>query len=243
MDNDKKIESLSVVIPAFNEESIIEKSIVLLHDKLNGLALDYEIIVIDDCSSDNTANILKNLALRINNLKVLHNSRHQGLGGTLKTGFSLASKELVFYTDADMPIDYQDIYNAVKFLRETNADVITAFKKNRYEESIYRNINSFVYNWLVSLLFRTKIHDINFSLKLIKRNVLEMLNLKSRGSFIDAEIIIKSVYLGYKIKQFGVIYTPRKTGHSTLGRPMVALEILYEIIKYYREIRNLKKKK
>lgn len=237
----EKIKSLSVIIPAFNEEAIIEKSISLLFDELNKIAEDYEIIVVDDCSFDRTPNILEKLASKINDLKFVHNDVNEGLGSSLRKGFSMASKELVFYTDADLPIDYDEIYRAVKILKETRADFITGFRFNRTQEPIYRIVCSFVYNWLIRLLFGVKIKDINFSFKLVKRDILKKLNLKAEGSFIDAEMIIKADYLGYKIEQIGVTYFPRRTGLSNLAKPGVILKILYEIIKYYYQIIKIRK--
>lgn len=241
MDDSKKIKSLSVIIPAFNEEAIIEASISLLDDKLKSIARDYEIIVIDDGSSDKTLTILKKLASKIKELKIIHNNTNQGFGASLRKGFSIASEDLVFYTDADLPIDYDEIHKAVKILEDSKADFLTAFKYNRASEPVYRIILSFVYNWLIRFLFRIQIKDINFSFKLIKRDILKKLNLKSEGSFIDAEIIIKATYLGYKIKQIGVTYFPRKKGHSASAGPRDILKILDEMIKYYREIRRIRR--
>ena len=142
MNDFEKIKSLSAIIPAFNEETIIEKSILLLHEKLKSIAKNYEIIVVDDGSSDRTPDILKELASKINELKFIRNDVNQGLGFSLRKAFSIASQELIFYTDADLPIDYNDIYRAVKILKETNADFLAGFRYNRYSESIYRIIYS-----------------------------------------------------------------------------------------------------
>ncbi|MDP2924118.1 MAG: glycosyltransferase family 2 protein [Candidatus Omnitrophota bacterium] len=241
MDNDKKIQSLSVIIPAFNEEEIIEESILLLYDKLKNNVMDYEIIVVDDGSNDETSYIARQLSLVIKDLKLINNHTNQGYGSALRKGFSIASKELVFYTDADLPIDYEEIFKAETILRETGSDFIAGFRYNRTVEPIYRIIYSFVYNCLISFLFGVKVTDINFSFKLFKRGILEKLNLESEGLFIDAEMIVKATYLGYKIKEFGTAYFPRKTGYSTLGRPRAVLKTLCEIIKYYQKIKEIKK--
>jgi len=240
MDNSRKTKSLSVIIPAFNEEKIIKQSISLLNDELKRVAEDYEIIVIDDDSSDQTPPILEKLSAKISELKIVRNNTNQGLGNSLRKGFSLASKDLVFYTDADLPIDYGQIIKAVNVLEGSRAEILTAFRRNKTSEPLYRIIYSFVYNWLIRLLFRIRIKDINFSFRLMQRDILNKLNLKSNGSFIDAEMMIKAVYTGYRIKQIGTTYF-RQKGRSTLAEPRVILKILGKLIKYYPEIMKIKK--
>lgn len=240
MDNSEKILSIAVVMPAFNEEEIIKRSIALLSEKLNEIAIDYEIIVVDDCSNDNTLKIINKLALEMPELRIIHNDKNLGLGGSLRRGFSLASKKLVFYTDADLPIDYQDIYKAKEIMDCTNADLVSGFRYSRGKEPIYRIINSFIYNKLVSFLFNIRIKDINFAAKLIKREALEKLNLGSiDGVFIGAEMVIKASYLGYKIEQFGVNYFSRTEGYSKLGKPKYIFKTLIEILKLYMGIVDL----
>lgn len=228
-------------MPAYNEKKIIRKSITLLDETLRKAAEDYEIIVIDDASTDGTTETLKSLSSEIKHLKIITNPLNEQLGGSLKKGFSRASKDLIFYTDADMPVDYSEIYKAVKMLGETDSDLILGFRKNREGESALRTLSSFIYNRLIRSLFRIEIKDINFSFKLVKKDVLDKLNLKSKGLFIDGEMAIKASFLGYRIRQVGVRYFSRKDGPSHLFRPGVILYTLGEIMKYYREIKKLKR--
>jgi len=230
------MKSLSVVIPAFNEEALIERSLLLLNEELNTTIEDYEIIVINDGSFDRTPYILKELTSKIIHLKVIDNETNQGLGAALRKGFFSASKALVFYTDADMPIDYGMIHKAIEFLEKTHADLVMGFRGKRFDESLHRLTYSLVYNWLICLLFGIHVKDINFAFKLIRSDVLAGLNLKAKGSFIDAEMVVKATNCGFKIEQFYVKYFPRELGHSHLARFNAIGIILYEIIRYYPEI-------
>lgn len=238
----KKIKSLSVVIPAYNEEKIIKKNILLLNDILKTSCEDYEIIVVDDGSTDNTATLLKELTFDIKELKVLRNEMNQKLGSALRKGFSIASKELVFYTDADMPIDYSEIYRACEVLELSQADLIVGVRRKTKSESALRALCSLVYNRLIEIVFNIKIKDINFACKLIRKCALEELNLKSKGSFIDAEMVIKANYLGYKIRQIDVNYFNRQDRRSRLFKLEEILFILFEMIRYYSKILNLRKR-
>jgi len=238
----KKIKSISVVIPAFNEDLIIAKSITLLDNELKSMAEDYEIIVVDDGSYDKTRDILSELACKNSRLTIMRNDYNSGLGVSLRKGFNAASKKLVFYTDADLPIKYSEIYIAAEILEENDLDFISGFKNNNDQDPIYRIVYSAVFNYLVKILFKVKVRDINFAFKLLKAETLKKLDLKSSGAFIDAEMVIKSIYLGLKFKQIPVSYFSRTEGSSCLSTPYAILKLIREIIKYYPYLMQIKEK-
>jgi len=236
----RKIESISVIMPAYNEEKIIRESITHLAGTLQKIAEDYEIIVIDDSSTDATAKILKDLSSEVKNLAIITNSTNEQLGGSLRKGFSRASKDLVFYTDADMPVDYGEILRAARVMEGGRYDGVFGFRRTREGESLLRVAASAAYNRLIKAIFGIDAKDINFSFKLIQRSVLEKLELKSGGSFIDAEMAVKAAYRGYRIKEIEVDYFSRQAGRSNLFGVRVISRIISEMIKYYREINALK---
>ncbi len=235
-----KIRSLTVVIPILNEEAIIEKSLTTLSDVLKTICLDYEIVVVDDGSTDRTAEILKKLALSIGRLKILRNSRNEGLGGALCHGFKHAAKDVVFYIDADMPFQYAEVLRAVKILEESRADGVAGFRNNREQEPFFRRLSSMAYNGCVSCLYGIKMLDINCAFKLMKRNALKQLDLKAKGSFIDAEWMVRAAYGGYKIQELGVEYYPRPQSSSRLFRLRPIATAFWEMIKFFPDIRRLK---
>src|SRR5262249_5477020 len=170
--------------------------------------------------------------------RMIRHDRNRKLGGSLKSGFAAASKDLVLYMDADLPFDPDVLGRAIRALEITGADVIAGYRHDRTIEGPRRAIYSYVYNGLIGVLFGWPHRDINFSFKLMKREVLEAIELKSEGSLIDAELIVKAKNRGFAIQQIGLDYFPRIRGTSHLGSPKVILKILAELVKLYPEMRK-----
>lgn len=230
--------SVSLVIPMYNEELNIEPAIRAATESLTRYADDYEIIVVDDASTDEGPRIVARLAEADPSLRLLTHERNRKLGATLRTGFDAATKDLVFYMDADIPFDPDVLGRAMRALEITGADMIAAYRHDRTMEGLKRGIYTLVYNWLIGVLFGWPHRDINFSFKLMKREVLEAMELKSEGSLIDAELIVKAKNRGFAIQQIGTDYFPRIRGTSHLASFGVVLKILRELVKLYPEMRE-----
>ena len=157
----------------------------------------------------------------------------------MKSGFAAATGDLVLYTDADLPFDMHDVHKAIRLLRYYDADIVSAYRFDRTGEGYVRTVYSFFYNMLVRVLFGVRMRDINFAFKLARTRVFEHVELKSEGSFIDAELIVRARKFGYTVIQFGVDYFPRTRGVSTLSSPAVILKILNEARILRREIRSI----
>ena len=147
----------------------------------------------------------------------------------LKTGFATATGDLILYTDADLPFDMAELPRAVRLMRDYDADIISAYRFDRTGEGYLRSVYTFVYNLLIRTLFDVKARDINFAFKLCRARVFDHVELHSEGSFIDAELVIRSTRLGYEMLQFGVDYFPRTRGESTLSTPGVIVTIIKEM--------------
>ena len=230
--------SVSLVIPMFNEELNIEHAVATAREALLRHAGDYEIIIVDDASTDSSPAIVARLASADPNLRVIRHERNRKLGGSLKTGFSAATKELVFYMDADLPFDPEVLGQATRAMWITGADVIAGYRLDRTIEGLRRTIYSYVYNALIGVLFGWPHRDINFSFKLMKREVLETIALKSQGSLIDAELIVKAKNHGFTIQQIGLDYFPRVLGTSHLSSPSVILKIFRELFALYGDMKK-----
>ena len=225
---------LSVFYPMWNEEDYIERALTFGKRACETLVergdiLDYELIVIDDKSTDRTPEIAERLAAADPHVRVIHHEKNRKLGGSMKTGFAAATGDLVLYTDADLPFDMHELPRAVRLLREYEVDIISAYRFDRTGEGSLRAIYTFVYNALIKALFGVKVRDINFAFKLCRRRIFDHVELKSEGSFIDAELVIRATRMGYEIMQMGVDYFPRTRGESTLSSPGVILTILREM--------------
>jgi glycosyltransferase involved in cell wall biosynthesis len=231
--------SISLVIPMFNEEENIAHALACAVDALERHAGgDYEIVVVDDASTDASAAIVEHEAVANPRIRMLRNEVNRKLGATLKRGFAAARKDLVLYMDADLPFDPDAIGRAIQALKVTRADLVAGYRLDRTTEGFRRTIYSYLYNSLIGLLFGWPHRDINFSFKLMRREVLEAIELKSEGSLIDAELIVKAKNLGFVIQQLGLDYFPRTRGHSTLSSPAVILKIVRELAALFPEMRH-----
>jgi glycosyltransferase involved in cell wall biosynthesis len=237
-------ESLTIFFPMWNEQEVIRTTVGAASEAAQELVLTgeigtYEILIVDDASTDDTPAIADELARSDSHIRVMHHAVNRKLGGTLKTGFAEAKGELVLYTDADLPFDMAELAKAVRLIRIYDADIVSAYRLDRTGEGPRRFVYSYVYNFLVRYLFRLRVRDVNFAFKLVRRNVLNRVALKSEGSFIDVELLARSHRLGFHIVQFGVDYFPRSRGVSTLSSSAVIAKILRELVVLRRELHDL----
>ena len=204
-----------------------------------GEIADYEILIIDDASTDSTPQLADAAAANDPRVRVVHHPKNRKLGGSIKTGFANVNGDLVLYTDADLPFDMVELQKACRLMRQYEADVISAYRLDRTGEGYVRTVYSFFYTALVRIFFCLKMRDVNFAFKLCRNRIFEHISLKSEGSFIDAELVIRANKLGYHIVQFGVDYFPRTRGVSTLSSPSVIVKILREMRELRQELRAI----
>ncbi|MEY3744964.1 MAG: hypothetical protein RL430_481 [Actinomycetota bacterium] len=235
---------LSVFFPMWNEQDYIERAVDAAREECEDLLslgdiADYEIIIVNDASTDRTAEMADALAAEDNHVKVVHHPQNRKLGGSMKSGYAAATGDLVLYTDADLPFDMHDVHKAIRLLRYYDADIVSAYRFDRTGEGYVRTVYSFFYNMMVRVLFGVRMRDINFAFKLCRTRVFDHVQLKSEGSFIDAELVVRAKKYGYSVIQFGVDYFPRTRGVSTLSSPKVILKILSEARTLRKEIRGI----
>ena len=230
----------------WNEEEYIRRAITAGRRAAEGLIesgdiVDYELIIVDDASTDATPEIADELAGSDPRIVAVHHERNRKLGGAMKTGFATASGDLILYTDADLPFDMAELDKAVRLMREYEADLVSAYRFDRTGEGYLRTAYTFAYNLLIRTLFGVKARDINFAFKLCRASIFEHVELHSEGSFIDAELVIRSTRLGYEMLQFGVDYFPRTRGESTLASPGVIVTIVKEMAALRSDLEAIEK--
>jgi len=230
------VPSISVVFPMFNEEEYVRRAVDAARDAAGRVSEDYQIVIVNDASSDATGRIADELSAADPRVTVVHNERNRKLGGTLRAGYAAATKELILYSDADLPFDMRELERAVRLLEYQQADVLSAYRFDRRVEGFVRTAYSLGYNLVIRILFGLRIKDVNFCFKLFRRSLLERIALRSEGSFIDAEFLIRARNAGATVIQMGVDYFPRTRGVSTLSSPGVILGILKEIVRLRREL-------
>jgi len=202
----------------------------------SGEIADYELIVVNDASSDATPRLADEAAAANPRVKVVHHPVNRKLGGSMKSGFAASTGEVIVYTDADLPFDMRELHKALRLLRQYEADMVSAYRFDRTDEGLTRVIYSALYNALVRVLYGVRVRDVNFAFKVCRSRIFNDISLKSEGSFIDAELVVRAKKLGYSLVQFGVDYFPRTRGISTLSKPSVIVKILREAFALRREL-------
>ena len=233
---------LSIVFPAWNEEAGIERAVAAATEAVAELVNaqeidDYEIVIVDDGSTDATGEIADRLAEADPRVRVVHHASNRSLGAAIRSGLAASTGSHVLYTDADLPFDLVEIGKALRLMRHYDADVVAAYRHDRTGEGPRRLVYSYLYNSLVHVAIGLRIRDVNFAAKLLRREVVEAVTLHSEGSFIDVELLAKAERMGFRIIQFGVDYFPRTRGVSTLSSTPVILRILREMRSIVPEIR------
>jgi glycosyltransferase involved in cell wall biosynthesis len=229
--------SLSVVIPMYNEEGYVERSVAAARAVLEEMGSDWEIVIVDDASTDGTGPRADRLAAADRRVRVIHNPVNRRLGGTLRAGYAAATKDLVFYTDADLPVDFGQLPRAVRLLEYQQADLLAGYRFDRTSEGLHRALYTIGYHVVIRLLFGLRIRDVNFAFKLFRRSLLQRIELKSEGSFIDAELLLRARKAGAVMIQLGLDYFPRTRGPSKLSSVGVIAAILREMAGQWRELR------
>lgn len=208
-------DSISAVLPAFNEEENIETATMRMADVLRALGLpDWEVIVVDDGSMDQTGQIADRLAEKDPaHIRVFHHSPNRGYAAALKTGFTNARHKLIFFTDSDLQFDVGEIKNLIPLIE--NADIVCGFRIYRFDH-LTRLVVSWGFNLLVRILFRINVRDIDCAFKLFRREVFDKVTIESKKFFVNAEVLAKAKYFGFRLTEIGVRHYPRTAGHSTV---------------------------
>lgn len=237
-------ERLSVFFPMWNEEEYLQRALdaaaaVCLELIASGEIGDYELVIVDDASTDSTPRLADEAAARDPHVKVVHHSTNRKLGGSIKSGFAASTGDVVLYTDADLPFDLRELHKAMRLMKQYEADIVGAYRFDRTGEGYVRVVYSHCYNLMVRALFGVRFRDVNFAFKLVRKSVFTKITLKSEGSFIDAELMVSARKLGMNVVQFGVDYFPRTRGVSTLSSPAVIRKILSEAFELRHELNAL----
>lgn len=232
---------LSVFFPCINEEGNIEDIVRKTEQVLRKLALQHEIIIVDDGSTDRTGQIADQLAQENSNIRVIHHAKNLGYGEALKSGFYNARYGTVVYTDGDGQFDFSEIHKFLDKIKDS--DLIIGYRIKR-RDSLLRIL--FNKGWKLSLLvfFGLTLKDVDCGFKMVRKEVLEKIpHLESsRGAMINAELVIKAKKLGFKIAQVGVNHYPRLSGKPTGANLRVIVKSYMDLLKLWwtlKEQRNL----
>jgi glycosyltransferase involved in cell wall biosynthesis len=224
-----------VFFPCYNEQDNIERVVQRATEVLDGLGRDYEVIIVDDGSGDQTGRTADSLAAANNRVRVVHHPRNSGYGAALQSGFRSATKELVFFTDGDGQFDIGEMPALLPLMEE--CDIVCGYRLNR-NDPVIRKINGWLWTKLVCLLFGMHIRDIDCAFKLFRREVFDHIKMSSSGALISAEILARATRRGYRITQAGVHHYPRTAGSQTGAKLKVIIRAFKELFSLYNRIRK-----
>lgn len=205
--------SISIVLPAYNEEDNIDTAVGAARTACSPLTKRWEVIVVDDGSSDTTAARVGAIAAKDHRISLITFPENRGYGSALRAGFRAARGDLIFYTDSDLQFDMKELRYFLP-LMET-ADVALGFRVYRYD-TVLRCILSWIYNRMVRVLFRVKLRDVDCAFKLFRREVLEAIDLETVDFFVDTELVAKACKWNFRIVEKGVRHYPRAAGQTTV---------------------------
>lgn len=226
--------SLSFVLPAYNEAENIEAAVKQASRALAalvsaGLLVDWEVVVVDDGSSDRTAEVVS--ALYDPSVRLVQHSVNRGYGAALRTGFEAATMDLIFFTDADLQFDAMEIDRLLPWIERY--DIVAGYRSPRQDPWV-RRANAAAWGLALYGAFGLNVEDVNCAFKLFRRGVLDGLPIDSDGAFVNAEILLRAKRRGYTIKQVPVSHYARPAGVQTGAQPRVVLRAFRELARFYR---------
>lgn len=222
--------SISVVFPAYNEEQIIEPVIIRSIEALREQFEKFEIVIVDDKSTDSTGLIADALAARYPEVRVIHNARNMKQGASLIAGMRAARNELVTHNAMDYPFDLRDLRKMTPLLH--SADIVVASRASRPGYTPYRRFISFVNIMLLHVLFDLRLKDYNF-VQLYKKSVLDRISIEARSTgFVTPEILIRAHDLGYRVSEIEIAYHARETGIASSGKLSVVLTSFADLVRF-----------
>lgn len=232
-------DSLSVFFPCINEEGNVEKTVANAEAVLKKLDLTYEIIIVDDGSTDKTGQIAESLSRKNPRIRVIHHPKNLGYGEALKSGFYNARYNTIVYTDGDGQFDFSEVEKFLEKIKDH--DLVIGYRIKR-RDPMFRIL--FKEGWRMSLFtfFGLTLKDVDCGFKMVRKNVLEKIpHLEStRGAMINAELAIKAKKAGFKIAQVGVVHYPRLSGRPTGANLKVIMKSYVDLLRLWWNLKDQK---
>jgi glycosyltransferase involved in cell wall biosynthesis len=232
----KSINQISAFFPAYNEEKNIEKTILKANDILKKITKNYEILIINDGSTDKTKKIIEKLSKKNNKIKIIAHEKNKGYGASLISGFYNCKYEWIAFTDSDGQFDFSEITKFISTQKKTGADLVIGYYKKR-RVPFLRKLNTTLWSLLIKTLFKLKVKDLDCAFKLIRKEVIDSIpKLESqRGAFISTELLVKTK--NFKIIEIPVTHYPSINSQSTGATPKVIIESFKDLFKLRKKLK------
>jgi glycosyltransferase involved in cell wall biosynthesis len=222
---------ISVIIPAYNEEQNIRRTIDRSLKALHQLFNEFEVLIVNDASRDATGAMADELAAQHPEIRVIHNEHNLGSGASLVKALEHARGDLVTHDAMDYCFDLRDLGRMLPLLDQ--ADIVVATRISRAGYTLYRKLMSVVNVSLLNLLFGLNLRDYTF-VQLYKRSVLDAVKIESRGaSFVTPELMIRAHDLGFRLQEIPIEYHAREFGVATSGHPRVVLNSVRDMFRLW----------
>ncbi len=209
--------SISVFFPCYNDARTIGGLVVEAERQLQQLTADYEIIVVNDGSPDDSAEVLRSLQQRVPRLQVVTHETNRGYGGALRSGFARATKELVFYTDGDGQYDVRELPVLLMLLTD-DTHFINGIKMTR-QDPAHRVFAGNLHRFLMRWSFWLPVSDVDCDFRLIRRAILDRIDLTSNSGSICVELVKDAQRAGAQFREVSVHHYPRLWGESQFFKP------------------------
>lgn len=234
---------LTVLVPAWNESELINTTIESAVACLDAIVAEeavssYELLVVDDGSSDGTSELLTEMQARIEPLRVIRHAVNSGVGAAMRTGLRNARGRLIFYTDADLPVDLGQLPAVLEFRKETGAELVAGYRTSRADDSVRRRVYGVVYNRLVRSVLGLRVRDVNFAAKLLTADANQKVRARSDSIFIDAELLARARAAELLVVEYPFDYHPRAAGKSSTATPRQIWRLFVEMRRLVPELRR-----
>jgi len=233
------MKEVSIVMPAYNEENNIEKTVVKCSNVLNSTKLSTEIIVVEDGSKDRTKEILENLKKSIPNLIVVIHEKNMGYGRAVSDGIKAATGKYLMTLDSDGQFDIGQFPIFLEKIKE-GAGIVTGYRIKK-KDTFLKVLANTVLNNLVKYSFKINVKDINCSFRLYEKSLFDKISMEASHFILPTEILLKANALSYKISEVGVNHAYREGGKSSIKLLKNTLEILSFLFKLKKKIKQYKK--
>lgn len=227
-------ESLSIFFPAYNDWGTIASMVVLATRVAEGLTDDFEVIVVNDASPDQTAEIVAALQPRYPRLRVVTHPQNRGYGGALRSGFAAARGDWIFYTDGDAQYDVREL--ELLWAQRAAVDLVNGYKIHR-SDPWYRAVIGRAYHHFVKALFRLPVRDVDCDFRLIRRAVFDRIHLHEDSGLICVELMAKVGLAGCRIAQVPVHHFHRMHGRSQFFNLPRVLRVLVNMVGLWWRLR------
>lgn len=228
--------SLSVVLPAYNEAENIDEAIDGAVNAVRPLVRDWEVVVVDDGSADDTAGRVAAWSVREPGVRLVRHPRNRGYGAALRSGFRAARMDHVFFTDADLQFDLTEL--SLLLPHTLRYDIVAGYRQER-QDPWNRRLNAWAWGRLVDAVFDVRVRDVNCAFKVFRREVLDRVVIRSDGAFVNTEILAKARARGCRVRQVPVSHYPRTLGEQTGARPRVVARAFLELGMLYGDLRGI----